>query len=227
VGIASFGEGQRAAAWQGSAESYLDLHGLLQDAGYTSSIAKGVVVDGREIRVCGHAYIGGLRHAILWTIELPDTTPPVIHSATVNPSVLWPTNKRLVPISFDVDASDESGVASWGIKAVTCNEKYDTSDISLIEENDEQELMLRATRNPGRSRTGRIYTIELRAWDEAGNLSDPYEVTVTVAHDHRWNHKSMDDPRRARPDSPAKCPNPRRTIFQRFSLKEWRPFKSP
>lgn len=123
------------------------------------------------------------------TIEVLDITPPEILSATPTPAILWPPNKRMVPISFEVVVSDNSGVALWGIESVTCNDQYDPSDISLTVENDEQSLALRATRNKGHSHSGRIYTIVLRAWDEAGNLSEPLEVTVTVPHDRRGGAK--------------------------------------
>ena len=39
-------------------------------------------------------------------IEVVDTTPPVIHSATPTPSDLWPPNHKMVPVTVAVDVSD-------------------------------------------------------------------------------------------------------------------------
>lgn len=119
-----------------------------------------------------------------WVVDLTDTEPPVIHDATADPGMLWPPNGKQVPITFSLDAKDDSGSYRWGIMSVDCSEDCDESDIVIESDGEQQHLFLRATRD-GRSRSGRTYSVELAAWDEAGNLSDPYWVTITVPHDRR------------------------------------------
>lgn len=197
AGYASIDGHSRACAWQASADSFLDLHGVLRNDGFTSSSATGVEVNGREIKVCGTGFIGGIRHALLWTIKLPDTEPPVIESATSTPDTLWPPNGKLVPVAVEAQVTDNDGVATWHIADVTCNERFKNGDIVI---SDDHTVQLRATRS-GSNREGRIYTVILIAEDPAGNPSEPFELDVVVPHNRKPQRPKMEPSRRA----PDRC----------------------
>ena len=55
--------------------------------------------------------------------EAADTTPPVIHSLTADPALLWPPNHKLVPVTLtatDTDGDDRADVREpllpgWGV----------------------------------------------------------------------------------------------------------------
>ena len=105
-----------------------------------------------------------------------DTMPPTIRSLSASPSVIWPPNKRMVPIALTVDATDASGVASSKIISVTSNETGSgqwqlTSDLTLN---------LQADRNGNGN--GRAYTITVECRDRFNNASTK-AVTVKVPHD--------------------------------------------
>src|SRR5437764_13683268 len=97
--------------------------------------------------------------------------PPAIRSLSASPSVIWPPNKKMVPIALTVDATDASGVASTKIISVTSNETGSgqwqvTGDLTLN---------VQADRNGNGS--GRVYTITVECKDRFNNASIK---TVTV-----------------------------------------------
>ena len=105
-----------------------------------------------------------------------DTTPPTIQSVTANPSSIWPPNKKMVPVTLTVSATDASGVASRKIISVTSNETGSgqwqlTGDLTLN---------VQADRNG--NGTGRTYTITVQCKDPFNNASTK-TVTVRVPHD--------------------------------------------
>jgi hypothetical protein len=115
--------------------------------------------------------------AALDSIEInPISQPPVIHSVSANPSVLWPPNHEMVPVRVAVKASDDSPASVCRIIAVTSNEAVNrrapawqiTGPLSVN---------LRAERS-GRG-IGRIYTITVECEDEDGNRATG-EVDVLV-----------------------------------------------
>lgn len=115
-------------------------------------------------------------------VIVEDTTPPVITAVGANPSVLWPPNHKMVPITLRVQATDSCSRTAWKITRVTSSEPVnglgdgDTGpDWEIIGDHD---LKLRAERS-GKG-DGRIYSIVIRAVDAEGNVSEPRTVTVTV-----------------------------------------------
>ncbi|MEP7015117.1 MAG: choice-of-anchor Q domain-containing protein [Verrucomicrobiota bacterium] len=110
------------------------------------------------------------------TVTIVDTTPPVITSISANPSVITAPNKKLVPVTVSVTATDICDPHPMSkIVSVTSNEpgagQYQiTGDLTL---------KVLADRDP--HGTGRIYTITVRCTDMSGNFSSR-TVTVTVRH---------------------------------------------
>ncbi len=168
-----------AGLWNGSPESFINLHSVLDQSKYWMSRAYGMWTDGRTIKVAGAAWpASGGSHAMLWIITLPDTKRPTIAEASASPNVLWPPNRRLIDFTLNARVEDDSGEADWGVVAIECNEVCPETDRQLV---DDRTVRLRATRSG--SGDNRIYTIYLQAADTAGNLSDLFPVQVTVPHD--------------------------------------------
>jgi len=116
------------------------------------------------------------------TVKVVDRIPPLINSATADPSVLWPPNHKMVNLRLTVELKDFCDDATWKIVSVTSNQPVngsgdgDTSpDWEIV---DNHHLKLRAERSGNGG--ARIYTINLQAEDSAGNKSAPKLVTVTV-----------------------------------------------
>ncbi|MBI3909715.1 MAG: DUF11 domain-containing protein [Armatimonadetes bacterium] len=108
--------------------------------------------------------------------------PPIISDASVNLSVLWPPNHKLVPVTVNYTITDNCGPVSTSL-SVSSNEPVnglgdgDTApDWEII---DAHHVRLRSERSGGGN--GRIYTITITATDSAGNTST---ATVAVAVPH-------------------------------------------
>jgi rhamnogalacturonan endolyase len=118
----------------------------------------------------------------------PPTTPNIVHADTqppafkllqASPSVLWPPNHQLVPITINakvVDLIDQAPTAR--IVSVSSNEP--SSGLPQWVITGPLSVNLRAERD-GRG-SGRVYTITIEARDASGNTTTG-TVTVTVPHD--------------------------------------------
>lgn len=119
--------------------------------------------------------IGGCTtaHHVL-TVGAADIIPPVIASVSASPSVLSVPNHKLVPVTVNVIATDDTDPApSVHITSVTSNEPDDglgdgdtPNDIVIT---GPLTVQLRAERS-GKG-TGRTYTITVKATDASGNSS--------------------------------------------------------
>jgi hypothetical protein len=121
------------------------------------------------------------------TVIVKDTTPPNIWKLIASPSVLWPPNHKMVPITLTVSASDNCDSNSiCQIVSVISNEPEnglgDGDKAPDWEITGTLTVNLRAERS-GKG-DGRVYTIKVRCTDNAGNFSDQL-ITVTVPHDKR------------------------------------------
>ena len=114
-------------------------------------------------------------------VAVRDTDGPVITAASVNPSILWPPNHQMVPISAIAQAEDScSPNVSCRVTAVTSNEPENglgDGDQSPDWSIDGDSLLLRAERSG--TGTGRVYTLTLTCTDSSGNPSTR-TLTVTV-----------------------------------------------
>lgn len=121
--------------------------------------------------------------------ESADTTPPAIHSVSASPDVLWPANHKMVEVTVEVDATDNSGSAPFcyvlGVDGVTSDEPINGPGDGNTEPDWEYTdnplaVLLRAERAGGG--TGRVYTIIVECTDASGNIASG-TVDVTVPHD--------------------------------------------
>jgi len=106
-----------------------------------------------------------------------DKTPPVISGASANPSTLWPPNDKMVTVTVNYQATDNSGQATCKISSVTSNEPITGADYAIV---DAHHVTLSANRFGNGN--GRTYTITITCTDPSGNASTD-AVTVTVPHD--------------------------------------------
>ena len=118
-----------------------------------------------------------------FTIMVVDTEPPVIANATVNKSVLWPPNHKMVEVMVPYDDSDNCDQALECTLSVDTNESADgigdgtsSPDWEVL---DAHHVRLRAERaGPG---NGRTYIITITCTDRSGN-SATEDVAVIVPH---------------------------------------------
>jgi hypothetical protein len=112
--------------------------------------------------------------------NLPAVVPPTISALTATPSVLWPPNGKMEPVTIGVTVADNSDPApACAITGVTSNETLDASDWTLT---DALSLSLRADRNG--LGAGRVYSITVTCTNTS-QLSATAVVTVGVPHDQR------------------------------------------
>ena len=119
------------------------------------------------------------------TVNVIDTTPPVITGAAADPAVLWPPNHRMVNVTVGYAAADNctpAGALACGL-AATSSEPADgrgdghtAVDIAVV---DAGRVLLRAERS-GRD-PGRTYTVAIACTDEAANATS-VAVSVDVPH---------------------------------------------
>lgn len=125
------------------------------------------------------------------TVTVVDTTPPVIHSISASPNVLWPPNHKMITIHVSADVTDTCGPATWKILSVSSNEAEDAKGSGHTAPDwkitGDHSVQLRAERS-GQGMSGRVYTITIQAMDQSGNTSTG-TVTVSVPHDRgHGNH---------------------------------------
>ena len=116
---------------------------------------------------------------------LGDTTAPAITSVTPSVALLWPPNKKMVPVSISVNASDNLGqLPSCRIVSVssTGGDSADWQITGLLTVN------LRAERDD--EGAGRAYTITVRCTDAFGNASTG-TARVLVLRDHEDDDKDQ------------------------------------
>ena len=122
-----------------------------------------------------------------FTLTPNDTcTPPLIASLTATPSVIWPPNHKMVPVTVLAEASAVCGPPVCRIVAITSDEPTngagdgntgpDALFVGLTAE-------IRAERAGG-GFLGRTYTITVECTDTAGNTTRK-DTTVFVPHDRR------------------------------------------
>lgn len=146
-----------------------------------------LLADGRAMIAGGFQGNSRSRTVESLVVELPDTTPPVIHSVTPSESVLWSPNHTMRAITVAIAAADDSGEApSCAVTGVASNEPQDglgdggtPADWEIT---GAASVNLRAERSGKGS--GRIYTIAVQCTDAAGNSSSG-TTTVSVPHSKR------------------------------------------
>lgn len=108
-----------------------------------------------------------------------------IGAVTATPSSIWPPNRRLVDVAVNYIATDACGRPLAGGPTVSSNEPIngtgdgDTAPDWIV--TDGRHVQLRAERA---GNGGRIYTIDVKVADAAGNAATR-QVQVLVPHDRR------------------------------------------
>ena len=125
------------------------------------------------------------------TVEVVDTGVPTL-APVPNKSILWPPDHKMVDITIEANASDNSGDQVILSAVVISNEPEDgLGDVDkspdwtepvIDQDNGIVTLQLRAERSD--SGVGRVYTITITATDESGNSSQS-NVEIIVPHDKR------------------------------------------
>jgi len=121
-------------------------------------------------------------------VTVQDTRAPTL-AVSLTPTVLWPPNHRLVPITATITATDtcdaQPRVTLVSVTSSEPDSGLGDSDIPGDIQNailgaDDRSVALRAERSA--KGPGRTYTIRYRASDAAGNATEQ-AVTVAVPHD--------------------------------------------
>jgi hypothetical protein len=107
--------------------------------------------------------------------------PPVIHSVSATPSVLWPPDRKMVPVTVSVEATDDFALTGCEIISATSSEP---SSPGVREPDTEITGPLSVNLRADRLGTGdgRVYTITVQCADDGGNTTIG-QVTVTVPKD--------------------------------------------
>lgn len=118
------------------------------------------------------------------SVQVVDTTPPVIGDTAASPNILWPPNHRMVPVTVSVSASDLCDASSSCriISAASSepdNGKGDGNTAPDVVITGDLTVQLRAERSG--MGNGRVYTLEIQCLDHSGNSSNRL-VTVNVPH---------------------------------------------
>lgn len=114
-----------------------------------------------------------------------DSIPPMINSLSVSPDTLWPPNHKMVGVTINISASDNSGLDPvCRISSVSSNEPQnglgDGNTVPDWKVTGDDTVNLRAERS-GKG-GGRFYTIAVTCTDACGNSSTGNAV-VNIAHD--------------------------------------------
>ncbi len=123
-------------------------------------------------------------------VTVRDGEAPAIVGVTPSKDTLWPPNGKLTPVTLAVNVSDNCGVPTCEIIAVTSSDPV-TSALDSTSPDWEitgpLALNLRAERL--NSTPGRVYTITIQCTDSSGN-SSIRNATVTVPHDQGKKSKA-------------------------------------
>lgn len=103
-----------------------------------------------------------------------DKTPPIA-SISANPSILWPPNGKLVPVTVEGDVND----SNLYTKSIQVIDEY--GEITPAVNDFGETIMLEAKRK-GSDKNGRMYIISVEAIDLAGNISTAAAEAI-VPHD--------------------------------------------
>jgi len=118
-------------------------------------------------------------------IEQLDITPPTL-VVTLNPSILRPSDDKLIPVNaiFTVKEDDYDRLPEIKLESITANEPLDPGDIRDASFGiDDRYIKLRAHHNGS---SDRIYTVIYSATDASGNQTLA-SATVTVPYEQSEN----------------------------------------
>lgn len=114
-----------------------------------------------------------------FTVTVQDTTAPAIASVTPSIRAIWPPNKKMVPVTVSVSATDVVGLASARIVSVATNQPDRRTQWQIT-----GPLAVNLLADREGDKKDRVYTITIEVRDAAGNVSTA-TTTVIVPHDQR------------------------------------------
>lgn len=117
------------------------------------------------------------------TIVIAPPKPPSL-SLQLSPTLIWPPNNKLVPITATIAASSPNGHATVVELLNIANNESGSADVEgAAIGTDDRTFAVRATRNGGGS--GRTYTVTYRATDSVTGATATASATLLVPHDQR------------------------------------------
>jgi sugar lactone lactonase YvrE len=127
---------------------------------------------------------GQVEDSCSFQIVVRGCEPPVIHSISASPRVLWPPNNRLHPVTVTVAATDNCALARCKIISVVGDERKRSPGIgrSGADWQLTGDLTLNLRAQGSGDGENRIYTIVVECTDASGNASRS-TISVTVPHD--------------------------------------------
>jgi probable HAF family extracellular repeat protein len=115
-------------------------------------------------------------------LSITNTTGPVIQSLAANPSILWPPNGQMVPVTVSVTVSDSCDPGPIGrIVSITCDEAPAPGEIQIT-----GPLSASLAASKDRNGTARTYTITVQCSDSSGNASTASLTVVVPANSGNW-----------------------------------------
>jgi len=124
-----------------------------------------------------------------FTVTVRDTTAPAITGVTPSIRAIWPPNKKMVPVTVSVSASDAVGIASAKIVSVATNQPDRRTQWQIT-----GPLSVNLLADREGDKQDRVYTITIEVRDAAGNISTA-TTTVIVPHDQRGQDRDDDKDR--------------------------------
>ena len=115
---------------------------------------------------------GQITNTCIFQVAVHDCEPPVIHSISASPALLWPPNHKMQPVTLSVGATDNCHLARSKIVSVTSNEGFDNSHRNRPvdwEITGDLRVNLRAERSGNGA--GRVYTVTVECADDSANTS--------------------------------------------------------
>jgi hypothetical protein len=148
--------------------------------GFTEQLfGRSIALHSNGLLVGAHgAFAGPNRSGAAFLLEY-DLATPVIQSIAATPALLWPPNRKLVPVTLKVAASDDCGPVRCRISGVSSEGALDPRDWLVT---GDLSLSLRAVRDPHGK--GRNYKVTVACEDNAGHASTA-DVIIDVPHDRR------------------------------------------
>ena len=148
-------------------------------SGWRLSYPFGMSADRRVIGGLGINPSGAVQSWLARLAETTSCTPPVLSSVAATPSVLWPPNHKMVPISVAVEATAACGPPVCTIESIASDGPSSEGDVVIT---GDLTALLRAEKSS--SFMGRTYTITVQCHDAVGNGATQ-ATTVRVPHDQR------------------------------------------
>ena len=161
------------------AEGFVDLNSRIVSGGDGWTVIRGTGINSSG-EIVAQAFGPGSFSERAVKLIPADLVPPVIESASADPSVLWPPDGRMVPVTIMAAATDNSDpVPACAIAAVNVvDDGADPTDAQIA---GPLSLRLRARRTT-QSAIGRTYEVTVACLDVSGNRAS-VKVNVSVPHD--------------------------------------------